>query len=50
MFLLRVTDKTRIQLTMIREALSLREGREVSFNYVVQELLRAYEREAQRLR
>ena len=50
MFLLRVSDKTRIKLTLIREALSIREGRGVSFNYVIQELLESYEREAQKQR
>ena len=50
MFLLRVSDKTRIQLTLIKEGLAVREGRNVSFNYVIQELLKSYEREAMKQR
>jgi len=50
MFLLKVSDKTRIQLSLIKEGLSIREGRDVSFNYVIQELLKIYEREAKKQR
>ncbi|MFW6117285.1 MAG: hypothetical protein ACOC6G_01710 [Thermoproteota archaeon] len=42
MYLVKVKDETKIALNLIREALSKREGQEVSYNYVIEELLEVY--------
>ena len=42
MYLLKVTEKTKTELNLIRDALSRKEGKEVSYNKVIQELLAVY--------
>jgi hypothetical protein len=50
MSLVRVSEETRIKLTMIREALSFKEGRTVNYNDVIKELLKCYEESAKKPR
>lgn len=42
MYLLKVKEEVKTELNLIREGLSKRQGEEVSFNYVIEELLRVY--------
>jgi hypothetical protein len=42
MYLLKVTMGTKTELNLIRDAFSRREGKEVTYDEVIQELLTAY--------
>lgn len=42
MYLVKVKEETKTELNLIREAFSKREGKEVSYNYVIEELLKVY--------
>jgi len=42
MYLLKVNDDIKTELNLIRESLSQRQGNEVSYSYVIEELLKVY--------
>jgi len=46
MYLLKVKEETKTELNLIREGLSKRHSREVSYNYVIEELLRVYKEQS----
>ncbi|MFP3951588.1 MAG: hypothetical protein ACLFVP_05560 [Candidatus Bathyarchaeia archaeon] len=50
MYLLKVTDETKTELNLIRDALSRREGETVSYNYVIEELLKVYREHSRQVR
>jgi hypothetical protein len=46
MYLLKVKEEIKTELNLIREGLSKRHGGEVSYNYVIEELLRVYKEQS----
>jgi hypothetical protein len=42
MYLLKVNDDIKTELNLIRESLSRRQGGEVSYSFVIEELLKVY--------